>query len=344
MAKKKKINWHHKRIRKSKAKRHSFNEYLAKAGYNFNEKQIMRIFLMISVIFTVILPFIYVMKMDIMREGFAATAWVYFWIETLTFPLVYLLSSFIFLIFTDILMDARRVALEKVFPEFLHLTAANVRAGMPIDQALWGAVKPKFGILSKEIEVVAKKTMTGEDLTVALKDFSEKYKSKIIRSTISLINEGINAGSEIGDLLENVALSMEDIATKKDSMAANVTSNVIFITFSVIIAAPLLFAISVQLLNFVHTMGSSLGNIGGSGSQIGFSFSLSSDAVSTNDFLYFCYLSITLSSIMANIIIATIKTGRPADALKKIPGTIIISISLFLLAKWLLGKAFAGLV
>lgn len=344
MTKKKNNEKHRKRLLKDKTRRHSFNYYLSRAGYSFDSKKLFRIFHMISILFTLLIPLVYIIKFDLLSNGFLFTSWVYFWVSLISYPSVFLLTFLLFFIVTDLLLDARKISIEKVFPEFLHLTAANVRAGMPIDQALWAAVNPKFGILSSEIEVVAKKTMTGEDLTSALKEFSSKYDSKIIKSTISLINEGINAGSEIGDLLENVALSMEDIQTRKDSMAANVTSNVIFITFSVMAAAPLLFAVSIQLLEFVHSMSSSLGNIGGANSPVNLNFSMTSDAVSDSDFLYFCYLSIILSSIMANIIIATIKTGRPADALKKIPLTMIVSLALFTLAKWGLGKVFLGLV
>ena len=42
-----------------------------------------------------------------------------------------------------------------VLADFLGLTSSNISAGMPIDRALWFAVRPKFGILAREIEEVA---------------------------------------------------------------------------------------------------------------------------------------------------------------------------------------------
>ena len=47
-----------------------------------------------------------------------------------------------------LMADERRRKVEDVLPDFLSLSAANVRAGMTIDQAMWYAAKPEYGILS----------------------------------------------------------------------------------------------------------------------------------------------------------------------------------------------------
>src|SRR4030043_1012258 len=82
------------------------------------------------------------------------------------------------LVFLDMRIFNRTKAVEAVFPDFLQLTSANISAGMPIDRALWYAVRPGFGVLAKEIESVAKNTMAGEDLRRALGNFSKKNNSK----------------------------------------------------------------------------------------------------------------------------------------------------------------------
>lgn len=330
------------RFTKQKKKRIWFDEYMLKAGYDFTEKNIVYFITFFSLCISLIFPIFYILSSELIKEGAFFIMWSFTWLSLVAFPTTYLILTLLFFIVTDLRISSRKHNIEKVFPEFLHLTAANIRAGMPIDQALWSAVRPKFGILSREIELVAKRNMTGEELTKVLDDFSKKYDSKILRRTISLIVEGINAGSEIGDLLENVALSIEDIQTRKDSMAANVTSNIIFISFSTLVAAPALFAISIQLLKVVHIISSSF-NFESFDGIVKVNFALSADAVKQSDFMVFCYLSLILSSIMANIIIATIKTGRIVDAIKKIPYSIVISLIVFFIAQWLLGYIFAGM-
>ena len=331
------------KVRKRKHERQRLQNYFNKAGYTFSEATLVKFMSFLSAFIAVLTSAYVVYARDVLAQGTFSIAWTVFWVSISTIPVAYLSSALAFFVVTDLRITARRVALEKVLPEYLHLTAANIRAGMSVDQALWSALKPKFGILAKDIEFVAKQNMVGEKLTKALDDFANKYDSKVLKRTISLINEGIEAGSEIGNLLENVALSIEDIQTRKESMAANVTSNVIFIMFSVLFAAPFLFAVSVQLLRVVHVMGESFLDMNSFGDVINFSLSLSADAVKESDFMIFCFVSLFLSSVMANVIIATIKTGRAGDAIKNIPITAGVAILVFLAANWGLGTVFGGL-
>jgi pilus assembly protein TadC len=115
-----------------------------------------------------------------------------FW---LTVPFVVLALIWgVYLFYLDMRIFKRTNAVEAVFPDFLQLTSANISAGMPIDRALWYAVRPGFGVLAKEIESVAKNTMAGEDLGSALTNFANKYKSRTIQRSISLLLEGMSAG------------------------------------------------------------------------------------------------------------------------------------------------------
>ena len=268
--------------------------------------------------------------------------WYGVFVLLLGVPLCFLGAILFFYIYTDLRIRARKNAIEKVLPEFLHLTAANIRAGMPIDQALWSAIRPRFGVLAKEIEQVAKQNMIGTPLPQALTEFSKKYESKVLQRSISLIVEGLDAGSEIGDLLEKIALNIEDMQIRKESMAANVTTYIIFIAFAVLFAAPLLFAISIQLLRIVHALGGSVTGL--DSPQMDINFSLSTDAVKENDFFIFCLLSLTITASMSTVIIAAIKTGDPRDAIKSIPLYIVISWGLFFVAQWGLGYVFGGLL
>jgi len=55
---------------------------------------------------------------------------------------------------------------------------------MTIDRALWYAVRPRFGVLANEIEIVAKETMRGQDLKIALQNFADKYDSILLKNKI----------------------------------------------------------------------------------------------------------------------------------------------------------------
>ena len=93
---------------------------------------------------------------------------------TAIFAFVYLFIWMVIYLYLDIRIYQRVRELEEVLPDFLQLASANISAGMPIDRALWFAVRPNFGVLAKEIEEIAKATLAGEELNESLTHFTEK--------------------------------------------------------------------------------------------------------------------------------------------------------------------------
>ena len=153
--------------------------------------------------------------------------------------------------YMDFTIYQRKKNVEEFLPDLLQQTSANIRAGMTIDRALWFATRPKFGILAKEIETVAKKTMSGVDFNQALREFAERYDSVTLKRSMNLLINGINAGGETGNLINKISLNIQDNKLMRKELAANLQTYVIFISFATIIAAPLLFAMQQYLQIFL---------------------------------------------------------------------------------------------
>ncbi|MEM2121406.1 MAG: type II secretion system F family protein [Candidatus Woesearchaeota archaeon] len=248
----------------------------------------------------------------------------------------------LFFIYVDIKIYKRKVEIENVLADFLQLTSANVRAGMPIDKALWYSIRPRFGVLAKEMETVAKETMSGVSLEEALTRFSEKYDSAILKNSISLLIEGINAGGEVGYILDRISNNIKETYIIKREMAANVITYVIFITFASILAAPFLMALSYQLLTIINTLGAQM-----STEQVpntmGLSISFSNTAISTSDFKLFAILVLSMTAMFSAMIISIIQKGTIKAGLKLIPTYILISIILFLILTRIVASFFNNL-
>lgn len=226
--------------------------------------------------------------------------------------------------------------------DFLQLTSSNISAGMPIDKALWFAVRPKFGVLAKEIEEVAKATLTGEDLSKALKNFTEKYDSVILSRSINLLLEGMQGGGEIAELLNKIALNIQQVRIMKKQMAADVLTYVIFITFASVVIAPFLFALSTQLLDIVIDI---MGTVGSGGALSAFASSFSGETtIDPSDFRYFVLMMLVISSTISAMIIGIIQKGSAREGVKKIPYFVGVSLGLFYLGKWILGMVMGSLV
>ena len=251
-----------------------------------------------------------------------------------------------FYLAVDLKIFKRKVDLEEVLPDFLQLTASNINAGMTIDKALWFAVRPRFGVLAKEIENVAKETMSGVDLRIALEKFAARYDSNILKRSVSMLNEGVEAGGKIGDLLNRIAANIQDQKALLKEMSANVTTYVIFISFATIAAAPILFALSGVLIEVVQNIGSALGSTANVASTVGIALSFSGTGVSQSDFRVFAIVSLITTSLFSAMIISTIRKGNIKPGMKYIPIFIAISVTLYIVAQSvggrLLGLFFLG--
>ncbi len=257
----------------------------------------------------------------------------------LGYAVVLIIEFLLIYLYLDNKTYRRKKELEEVLADFLQLTSSNISAGMPIDRALWFAVRPKFGVLAKEIEEVAKATLTGEDLSKALRNFTEKYDSVILTRSINLLLEGMQGGGEIAELLNKIALNIQQVRIMKKQMAADVLTYVIFITFASIIIAPVLFALSTQLLKIVTTILGSI-DISSSGSSFGFS---SDPSIKPSDFKWFVMAMIAITGSISAMIIAIIQKGSAREGLKKIPTFVIVALILYFLANWLLGGLMGAL-
>lgn len=265
--------------------------------------------------------------------GFAAAMW--------TFGLLFFLILYgaFYAVYLDLRINKRRKEVEAVFPDYLQLAAANLSAGMTIDKALWGAVRPRFGVLSKEIEEVAKKTMTGYDLERALLEFSAKYDSITIKRSVSLIVEGIRTGGQMAEILNKIAINMQENAILQKEMAANVTTYTIFISFATVLAAPFLFGLSAQLLLVIKSIAGTIGD----SSSSGVGLSINADVISMEDFRIFAVVVLTVSSVMSACIVSVIRKGSVKDGLRLVPFFWIATVALFFLSTWILGFMFGGL-
>jgi len=337
------IDFFKKRLKKKAEKqaarqqrKHRLGFYIEKAGLNIDTRKISKTIFNLCVLINLVISF-YLIYFFSTNLGITLNTLI---ISIITlWALVFVVILFVLWIFLYVTIDIkifkRKLNIEDVLPDFLQLTASNIKAGMTVDRALWYAVRPRFGVLAKEIEVVAKDTIGGEDLKKALTKFVSKYDSLLLKRSISLLIEGLEAGGEIGDLLNRIALNIQEIKTMRKEMAANVATYTIFISFASIIAAPFLFALAGVLIRVIKNLGSALGSGPSSGS---FALSFSGTGVTYGDFKIFAIYSLVITSFFSAAIIATIKKGDIKSGVRYIPIYMAISITLFFIGDLILGK------
>lgn len=232
-------------------------------------------------------------------------------------------------LYYELIIYKRTKEIEDILPDFLQAVSVNLRAGMTFDKALWNSVSPDFEVLSKEIEIVAKKSMTGRDIENALQDFSDKYKSGIVKEAIELIIIGLKSGGSVTDLLDRLVANLRQTSNLKKELIAAVSGNIFFITIIAVVISPILFALSYNLLIIIQSLG---GRLGGAGNAIMGGFSFGTEAVKPADFILFSKLAVLSISLLSAMIISNIKSGNLKGGFKYLPIFTIISYIIYLLA------------
>jgi flagellar protein FlaJ len=233
--------------------------------------------------------------------------------------------------------DARRRKVEDVLPDFLSLSAANVRAGMTIDQAMWYAAKPEYGILSDEVSTVAKKAFGGVPFNQAIDNLSERFSSKPVRRAVALIKQGIASGGKLADILERTAEDARDMQNLRKEISTSLLMYVIFIVFAGAVGTPFLFAISGKLVDIIEGVFSThqFSDI----STSGYSSSLvmpTKPLITASDFFIFAVLSCILTAVFSSLIIGVISKGSKKDGVSVLPFLLGASLLIFFLMGMLL--------
>jgi Flp pilus assembly protein TadB len=323
-------NFLQKRAETKYHRKNIMKEQMEKAGFDLKPSAVSKILVILSIIANTVLSAYLVKRFYAdFAYDYVITGIMFIVVWVLMFAVVFFVLWLLFYFLLDIAIFKRKQKLEEVLPDFLQLASSNIRAGMTVDQALWFAVRPRFGVLAKEIEEVAKRTFAGEPLDVALNHFVKKYDSKVLARSMSLLLEGLNAGGEIGNLLTKISENIQETNVMKKELAANVTTYVIFITFATLIAAPFLFGMAFQLIIVIQEVFSRV-NIA-PGTVSGFSVTITEGVISRTDFKTFAIVSLMITSLFSSIIISTIKKGNVKAGARYIPMFMAGAVALFLI-------------
>jgi pilus assembly protein TadC len=318
--------------------------YLDKAGYeDLDEDRMSKMVFRIVIGICLAVSFFALVIASITKPGIGRPVLFLVGIWTGVFAGLFVLSWIFIYIFLDMRVFSRTLEVEEVLPDYLQLASANISAGMPIDQALWYAVRPKFGILAKEIEEVAKSTASGEDLKAALMKFSDKYDSVMLKRSISLILEGMESGGEMAELLNKVAMNIQETRIIKKEMAANVMTYAIFIGFATIVAAPILFGLSGQLLIIIQDIMGMLAQNGDSGGGM-FALDMTANSITVRDFRIFSVATLTVTAIFSACIVSIIRKGNVKEGLRYLPMFVLATLALYFLSSWLLSILLGGML
>jgi len=297
--------------------RPGLGKYLAKAGMDDIPYRFFGILFWVTAVITyfVYLPGIYpVIKHKAIIIFFILTFISWFLIQA--FIALLIILSFYF--YLNIKIYKRTKLLEDFLPDYLSMVSTNLKGGMNFEKALWAALRPEFGILANEIGVVSKRVATGNDVTEALQEFSEKYNSPILRRSIDLLKGELISGGSITGVIDNLVINLKKTKALKQEMVASTLTYMIFMAAIVIGIMPALFALSKQLLSIILKFGARIStSFQSATTSTMFKFSVAN--IDPYQFQLFSIVAISIIAIFSSMIISTIEKGDIKSGLKYIP-------------------------
>jgi hypothetical protein len=244
--------------------------------------------------------------------------------------------------YLDLKIFNRTKKMEAVLPDFLRLVSENLKGGMPFERSLWSSIRPEFGILSHEVRLAAKKVMTGTDLEVAIREFTGKYDSPIMKRSFDLITEGMKGGGRVAEVIDRVIDTIEETKELKSEISATNLSYIIFVVVIVVIVAPGLFTLSFQFLTILQSLGERLSSSGGGQAAASVPLSFGNTPITPEEFRNFSRQAIAVIAVFAGMIISMISKGSIKGGIKYVPFLFIASQIVYAVAMKAVTSVFSG--
>jgi len=106
----------------------------------------------------------------------------------------------------------RRVRkIDERFPDFVRDLAESRRAGMTFTKAIMYSSKGNYGVLTSEIQKIARQISWGSSVENALGAFAKRVNTKLVKRTVSLIIEASRSGGNVADVLDAASRDAREI-------------------------------------------------------------------------------------------------------------------------------------
>lgn len=143
------------------------------------------------------------------------------------------------------------------FPDFIRDLAEARRAGMTFTKAIMYSAKGDYGVLTPEIQKIARQISWGSSVENALKSFGSRVNTKLINRTISLIIEASRSGGNVADVLDAATKDARELKLLESERRAGMMSYVAVIYVGMGVFLLIIIVLCKSLLPSMITEGSS---------------------------------------------------------------------------------------
>jgi flagellar protein FlaJ len=242
-------------------------------------------------------------------------------------------------------IEGRKTRLETWLPDYFQITSANLRSGIALDRALLLSARPDFGFLSDEIKDMNRRIYSGENFDSALQELASRYRSYELTHSVRMMIEALHYGGAMADLIEQIAKSMRSNQLVQKEITGQLFMYSLFIAFAGLIAAPLLYGLTSQMIVVTDTIWKGILTTSPGGiPNIGMSFLRPTPPkISPSVYYDFSLISIIVITGFAALIMAAISSGSAVKGIKYLPIFIIVGLVIFVAMQHVIATMFASI-
>lgn len=242
-------------------------------------------------------------------------------------------------------IEKRKNFVESVLPDYIQLTAANMRSGISLDKAMIASARPEFGYFTEDIILMDKQIYSGESMQGALIKLGARYRSRQLQHTVRMMAESIRYGGSMNDLLKQVAKDMRNQMIIQKEISGQLFLYTIFIAFAVLIGGPTLYALTAKMISVTDTVWAGILRSNPTGlPSAGVAFlKPTPPQITIAQYTDFSITAVVVITALGSIIISVISTGTMMRGLKYLPIYVIIGLLVFYAVSVFINGAFGGL-
>lgn len=254
---------------------------------------------------------------------------------------IFLVSLYAYLEYN---IDRRKNFVENILPDYIQLTAANMRSGISLDKAMIMAARPEFKYFSEDIELMDKQVYSGETMQNALIRLGGKYRSRQLEHMMRMINESIRYGGSMNDLLKQMAKDLRNQAIIQKEISGQLFLYTIFITFAVLIGAPSLYALTNKMISVTDTVWAGILKTNPNGlPTTGVAFIRPSPPkITTQQYYTFSIVAVLMITSLGALIVSAISNGSVLRGVKYLPAFIIVGLLVFYIVSTVIATVFSS--
>ena len=240
-------------------------------------------------------------------------------------------------------IEQRKSFVENILPLYLDLTAANVRSGLALTNAMTIVERPEFKKFNDDIKLMGKQLYSGESMERVLTQLTSRYRSQELKRTIRMVLEAERYGGGMTDLLKQISKDLRNEHIIQKEVSGQLFMYMIFIAFAALAAAPVLFAMTSQMIGITLSIWSKISlNSLSSVPSTGISFlKFSTPQITLAGYQDFALASIILITGMCAFIVSAISSGRMIRGMRYLPLFILMGLIVYFIVGLIVGNIFS---